>query len=291
MNNKKALVIDGNSLMYRCFYASYKQLVIQKEKNFLPTNALKLFLMILLKLIKNNNYDYALVAFDHGKKTFRHDEFSEYKANRKPMPEELVSQIPLIKEAIDIVGCTNLSIETIEADDIIGSFCKLANKENIFVDIYTSDNDMLQLVNVLTSVNLFKTGISNIIKVDVENFSNYYHDLKPEQVCDFKGISGDSSDCLYGVKGIGEKQASILLKKYQTLENIYENLDELNETQKKKFSESKKSAFDCKKLAKIKCDVLNEYNINDFTKKEIDKNKLQEFISKYHFINFEKIID
>ncbi|MDR2821721.1 MAG: 5'-3' exonuclease, partial [Mycoplasmataceae bacterium] len=252
----KALVVDGNSLIYRVFYASYKQLEFYKNTGRQPTNALKLTLLILLKILKENQYDYCLVALDSSKKTLRHEEMADYKKDRKPMPLELVSQLPLIEEAVHALGMQTLKMDGIEADDIIGSFSKLMNGNQLEVDIYSSDKDMLQLVNDKTTVKLFRTGISDILTVTQNNFKEIFHDLAPHQVNDFKGISGDSSDNLEGVKGIGPVTASKLILEYGSLENIYNNLDNLSESIKSKFIASKEHALLCKKLSIIDSSLL-----------------------------------
>ncbi|MDR3257227.1 MAG: 5'-3' exonuclease [Mycoplasmataceae bacterium] len=288
--SKKALVIDGNSLIYRAFYATGNQLAFYKQHNLQPVNALKLVLLITLKLLRENHYDYVLMALDHQKKTLRHDTFAEYKAGRKPMPEDLVTQLPLIKEAIDIIGITTLSIPGIEADDIIGSYAKLMNEQQIDVEIYSSDKDLLQLVNSHTIVNLFKTGISDIQKVTIENFANIFFGLQPAQVIDFKGISGDSSDNLCGVKGIGPKTAADLIKKYGSLEKIFDSIHELSEAQRNKFNESKESAVMCKKLSTIELNVLPDKDISKFIKRAMNKQSFQDIINKYHFTGLDKYL-
>ncbi|MDR3249633.1 MAG: 5'-3' exonuclease [Mycoplasmataceae bacterium] len=282
----RALVIDGNSLIYRCYYASLKQLEYYKNNNLQPVNALKLMMLIVLKIISNQSYDYALVAFDASKKTLRHQELEEYKAGRKPMPQELVTQLPLINEAINAMGIQTLSIDQIEADDIIGGFCKIMNNENIEVDIYSSDKDMLQLINEKTNVYMFKTGVSDVLKVTAGNIKEVFNNLEPHQVVDFKGISGDSSDNLVGVKGIGPITASKLILEYGNLENIYDNLDKLSENIKKKFIENKDHAFLCKKLSTIDTTILNDYAILNFINKGVDKQKILNIINKYHFNGF-----
>jgi DNA polymerase-1 len=288
--SKKALVIDGNSLIYRAFYATGNQLAFYKQHNLQPVNALKLVLLITLKLLRENNYDYVLMALDHQKKTLRHDTFADYKAGRKPMPEDLITQLPLIKEAIDIIGITTLSMPGIEADDIIGSYAKLMNEQQIDVEIYSSDKDLLQLVNSRTVVNLFKTGISDIQKVTIENFANIFFGLQPAQVIDFKGISGDSSDNLCGVRGIGPKTAADLIQKYGSLENIFESINELSENQRNKFNESKESAIMCKKLSTIELDVLPDKDISKFAKRAMNKQNFQDIINKYHFTGLDKYL-
>jgi DNA polymerase-1 len=283
-------VIDGNSLIYRAFYATGNQLAFYKQHNLQPVNALKLVLLITLKLLRENNYDYVLMALDHQKKTLRHDTFAEYKAGRKPMPEDLITQLPLIKEAMEIIGVSTLSIPGIEADDIIGSYAKLMNEQQIDVEIYSSDKDLLQLVNRHTVVNLFKTGISDIQKVTIENFSNIFFGLQPSQVIDFKGISGDSSDNLCGVKGIGPKTAANLIQKYGSLEKIFDSINELSESQRNKFNESKASAIMCKKLSTIELSVLPDKDTNKFLKKAMDKQGFQSIINKYNFNGLDKYL-
>ncbi|MDR0826164.1 MAG: 5'-3' exonuclease [Mycoplasmataceae bacterium] len=287
---KKALVIDGNSLIYRAFYATGNQLEYYKAHGYEPVNALKLVLMIVLKMLRQEHYDYVLMALDHQKKTLRHDTFAEYKAGRKPMPTELVSQLPLIKDAMKIIGVTTLSLEGIEADDIIGGYARLMNNNEIDVEIFSSDKDMLQLVNPHTTVNLFKTGISDTKKITPENFHECFFGIRPDQVVDFKGISGDSSDNLAGVKGIGPKTAAELINKYGSLEKIYESLNELTESQQKKFSDSKESAIMCKKLSTIQLDVINDYKLEHFLKQPMDKIAFKQLIDQHHFNGFDKYL-
>lgn len=286
--NKKALVIDGNSLIYRAFYATGNQLAYYKAHNLVPVNALKLVMLIVLKLINQTQYDYVLMALDHEKKTLRHDVFAEYKAGRKPMPEDLYTQLPLIRDAINIMGINTLSLAGIEADDIIGSYAKLMNENQIDVEIYSSDKDLLQLVNEHTVVNLFKTGISDIHRITKENFATSFFGLQPHQVCDFKGISGDSSDNLIGVKGIGPKTAQELITKYGSLEGIYNSLDKLTPSHQEKFKNARNTAIMCKQLSTIQIDVLPNYSIESFIKKPIDQKRFTDLINRYHFKGFEK---
>ncbi|MDR0739580.1 MAG: 5'-3' exonuclease [Mycoplasmataceae bacterium] len=286
--NKKALVIDGNSLIYRAFYATMNQLEYYKSNDIPPVNALRLVMLIALKLLNEQEYDYALMAFDHEKKTLRHDVFADYKAGRKPMPTDLYNQLPLIKKAMEIIGIKTMSLPGIEADDIIGSYVALMNQNNVDVEIYTSDKDLLQLVNLQTNVNLFKTGISNITRVTVDNFHSVFFGLQPHQVCDFKGISGDSSDNLAGVKGIGPKTAAELIIKFQSLEGIYANVEQLSISQQAKFNESKSFAIMCKQLSTIQKDVLPNVSIMDFIKQPLNRDKFINLIKHYHFTGFDK---
>ncbi|MDR2369505.1 MAG: 5'-3' exonuclease [Mycoplasmataceae bacterium] len=286
--SKKALVIDGNSLIYRAFYATSNQLAYYKAHNLIPVNALKLVMLIVLKLINQTQYDYVLMALDHGKKTVRHEVFAEYKAGRKPMPDDLLVQLPLIREAMEVMGISTLSLPEIEADDIIGSYTQLMNHHGIAVEIYTSDKDLLQLVNAQTTVNLFRTGISDIHRITIDNFAACFFGLQPQQVCDFKGISGDSSDNLVGVKGIGPKTAADLINKYGSLEGIYQAIEQLSPAQQIKFNNAKTSAIMCKQLSTIQVDVLPNYSIDTFFKKPVDQKKFHELIHRYKFSGFDK---
>ncbi|MDR3163745.1 MAG: 5'-3' exonuclease [Mycoplasmataceae bacterium] len=288
--NKKALVIDGNSLCYRAFYATLNQADYYKKNNYPVVNALKLVLLILLKLLHEQSYDYALVAFDHEKKTNRHNLFTDYKAGRKPMPEDLVNQLPLIKNAIKILGISVISIQGIEADDIIGSFCKKMNSQSIDVEVYTSDRDLLQLVNEHTAINIFQTGISMIKKITLENFRDNFFGLEPDQVCDFKAIAGDNSDNLGGVKGIGPKTAAMLIKRFGSIDKIYASLDQLAPSQSQKFITHKEHAYLCKTLCIIQLDAIDHVDMHQLQKLDIDSFRLEQIIRKYHFKGMDKYL-
>lgn len=263
---KKAIVIDGNSLIYRVYWATFKMLDYFKANNLLPTNAVNLFTKAVLTLLQRDQYDYAFVAFDHAKHTFRSEMLDQYKANRKPMPTELFVQLPMVHTFLDAMGIKHLSQEGFEADDLIGSYCKLMNDNQIQVDVFSSDKDMLQLVNELTSVNLFKVGVSETIKYEPTNFANLYFGLKPCQVVDFKAIVGDGSDNFPGIKGVGPKSAANLLKKYGSFANIYQNINELAPVQAQKFNENKASGELCYKIATIKKDLFINKQVNEFLK-------------------------
>lgn len=285
----KAIVIDGNSLIYRVYWATFKMLPFYQKNNLTPTNAVNLFIKCLFKLIENNKYSYFFVAFDHSKYTFRTKMLNQYKANRKSMPNELAVQLPIVKQLLNLMGIKYLSLENFEADDLIGSYCKLMNDNQIEVDIFTSDKDMLQLVNNLTNVNLFKVGISQITKYTFDNFSSLFYGLTPNQIVDYKSITGDGSDNFSGIKGIGPKTAITLLKKYTYLENIYKNLANLNLTQQQKFIQYQKQGELCYQLAKIKKDIFLDKNINEFLRKDFNVKEFINYAKKFN-LNFEKLI-
>ena len=281
-DKKKAIAIDGNSLIYRCFYATYNQLQYYKDHNLQPVNALNLFIYSVLKLINEKKYDYALIAFDHGKKTFRTEKFEQYKEGRKPMPDELISQLSEIRSSVEMMGILGMSKENYEADDLIGSFAKIMNNNDVKLDIYSSDRDMLQLVNSNTTIKLFKTGVSAFDEYNMENFSEKFFGLIPEQITDYKGIAGDNSDFLKGIPSIGPKTTVNLLLKYRNLENIYSHISELPLSQQKKLCEYKKNAFECKELATILSNLLDNEDINKFKLCPCDFDKLLSLLNKYH---------
>lgn len=270
------------------FYATYKLAQYAVENNLVPVNALKLMMETCFKIKKTGNYDYCLIAFDYGKKTFRHETFEDYKAGRKSMPLELVSQMPLIQESLKLMGYNVLSKEGIEADDLIGSFCKLMDEDEVNVDIYSSDKDMLQLVNQFNSVHLIKSGLTDIQINTLANFAELNYGLTPSQIPDFKGIVGDSSDNLSGVKGIGLKTGVKLLTKYQTLENIYTHLDELTPVNQNKFKEYEKNAYMCKQLATIDCHELDTYQVHDFAFQPTNLRQLYQMVKQYKISGLDK---
>ncbi len=275
--SRKALAIDGNCLMYHCFYATFKQLEYYKPHNLKPLNAFNIFVMSVIKLIHLDNYEFALVAFDHSKKTFRSEQYEEYKKGRKPMPIELVEQLQLIKNSCAYMGVDAIEMEGYEADDIIGSYASLMNKNNISVDIFTSDRDMLQLVNNLTTVKIIKSGVSKFDIFDSKNFSDKFLGLKPQQITDYKGLAGDNSDRIKGISGIGPKTAAKLLIRFKNLEGIYDHLDEIdNDKLKQKLNDEKMQAFLSKQLATIITNLLTYSFIEQFQIKKIDKDMLIE---------------
>lgn len=284
---KRALVVDGNSLVYRMFYATYSLAEYSVKHNLQPVNALKLMIDTMFRLLKNN-YTYCLVAFDHGKRTIRHEVYEDYKSGRKKMPNELVSQLPLIKKALEYMGINIISKEGIEADDFVGSFSKLMSNNDIKVDIYSSDKDMLQLVDKNVNVNILKSGLSDVIVHTLSNFAELNYGLNPNQIIDYKGIVGDSSDNLPGVKGIGLKTCVKLLQKYSTLENIYSHLDELTPVNQQKFITSKDNAFMSKQIATIDTNLFINESLDNFLFKQTNYTSLLSMIKKYNINGLDK---
>lgn len=225
---KKLVVIDGNSLLFRSYYAtSYAGGEIMKTKEGVPTNAIFAFSNMMNKIVSSLKKDDAImVAFDTSQKTFRHEQLETYKANRKPAPQELVEQFPIAREFLEAMNIYQFEEEGYEGDDIAGSIAIKGEKEGYEVHIYTSDRDFLQLVNDNITVDILKTGLSNMLIMTPQSVEETYG-FKPKQIIEYKGLRGDSSDNLKGIPGIGEKTAVKLIQKYGTFDNILEHVEEI----------------------------------------------------------------
>ena len=271
----KLLLIDGNSVLFRAFYATAYGNIMKTSKG-VYTNAVYAFANMLNKAINMIKPDYCVVAFDKGKHTFRHDLNPEYKAGRKETPIELVGQFDLVREMLEAYKLPYLEYDEVEADDIIGS---LAKKYDMETCILSSDRDMLQLIDKTTSVYVMKKGMSDIAKMDELALKDEYG-LKPYQIIDYKGLAGDKSDNIKGVEGIGDKTAVKLLNEYDTCEGIYEHIDEIKGKMQEKLIRDKDSCFLSKTLATIKTDYEIDKDLDDF-KLNIDNNGKNEFFEKY----------
>ena len=250
----KVLAIDGNSIINRAYYGI--RLLSTKEGIF--TNAIYGFTNILLKLIDENNPDLILVAFDLKAPTFRHKIYADYKAGRKPMPEELRMQIPIMKDLLRAFGCGVLELEGYEADDILGTIAKKANNNNDTCVIATGDRDALQLVSDNVNIHLAatKAGKPEVRIYDTEKIKEEYG-VTPEQMIEIKALQGDSSDNIPGVQGVGPKTASTLIQQFGSIESLYENIEnaDMRENLKNKLLTDKDNAFLSKTLGTINCDV------------------------------------
>ena len=255
MNN--LVLIDGNSLINRAFYATPPL----SAKDGTPTNAVYAFVNMLVKLIGDVNPKYLLVAFDRKEPTFRHKIFPDYKGTRKPMPDDLRPQIDLLKTVLDTMRIARYEQPSIEADDILGS---LSRKFKIPTIIVTGDKDSFQLVDETTSVFFTKRGISDIEVYNNDNFTEKTG-ITPSQIIDLKSLMGDSSDNIPGVPGVGEKTALNLVKTYGTLENLYDNVDTLSGKLREKIESSREIAALSKTLATINTSVEIPYALDDLT--------------------------
>lgn len=271
----KLLIVDGNSLANRAFYAL--PFLSNHEGN--PSGAVFGFANILIKLIQQENPSYILVAFDHARKTFRNNIYSEYKMQRKATPPELISQFPVIKEMLKTMNIKTFELGGIEADDIIGTVTKLYKGEKI---ILSGDRDLLQLIDDETFVWLTKKGVTELDKVDEKRLLELFN-LKPYQIIDLKGLMGDSSDNIPGVRGIGEKTALTLLEKYKNVDEIYNNIENISGKLKEKLLSDKEMAYISKQLATIKRDCEIDFNIEDCRYEFPFNEKTYQFFKQWDF--------
>ncbi|AUJ26017.1 DNA polymerase I [Virgibacillus dokdonensis] len=246
MSNKLVL-IDGNSIIYRAFFA----LPLLNNDKGVYTNAVYGFTTMLLRMIEEEKPTHMLVAFDAGKTTFRHDTYKEYKGGRQKTPPELSEQFPLLKEVLDAFSIPHYELDNYEADDIIGTLSKQVEENGWEVTVISGDKDLLQLVSDHVTVSLTKKGIS-----DVERYTPAFlkekMEITQEQIIDLKALMGDNSDNIPGVPGVGEKTAVKLLKQFHTLENVYDHLEDVSGKKlKEKLATHKKEAFMSKELVTI----------------------------------------
>ena len=280
---KKILLIDGSSLIFRAFYAIRN--LTTKDGVFV--NGVYGFLNMYYKALELINPTHIFVAFDKGSKTFRHNEFADYKGTRDNAPNEITYQFGILKDLLSSMNVNYLELDEYEADDIIGTIAKLAQKEGFEVDIFTGDRDYLQLVDDNILVYLTKKGISEIKLMNTESILEEY-DLSPKQLIDVKALQGDSSDNIPGVKGVGEKTALKLIQEYGSLENLYENIDNLKGKLKENLVNEKDKAYLSRYLGEIFLRVPIERNIEDFKIKDVNYN---EYLKKLEKLEFNSIIN
>ncbi|MBQ0036479.1 MAG: DNA polymerase I [Firmicutes bacterium] len=271
----KLLLIDGNSVLFRGFYATCYGNIMKTSKGEY-TNAIYAFANMLNKALNMINPDYCVVAFDKGKHTFRHDIAPDYKGGRKETPVELIPQFALARQMVNAYGIPFIELDEIEADDIIGS---LAKKYKVDTCILSSDRDLLQLIDDTTSVYVMHKGMSEIAKMDEKALMDEYG-LKPYQIIDYKGLAGDKSDNIKGVEGVGDKTAVKLLSDYDTCEGIYEHIDEIKGKLQEKLIRDKDSCFLSKRLATIKTDVDLGNDIEEYRLK-INEETRNAFFERY----------
>lgn len=252
---EKLILIDGNSLMNRAFYAT----PVFTTKDGLPTNGIFGFIKLLLKIISDKKPTHIAVAFDLHAPTFRHKMYSDYKAGRKPMPEELAKQMPIIKEVLQLMNIRICELSGYEADDLIGTISK---KFPLQTYIYTGDRDAYQLVDNSTSVCFTRKGVSDILELSSANFKDEIG-LNPSQIIDLKALMGDKSDNIPGVAGVGEKSAMNLLEKYTNVDGIYAHLEEIGGALNKKLSDGKESAYFSKNLATINVNAPYDIELSE----------------------------
>ena len=281
---KKLILVDGNNLMFRSYYATaYSGGMMKNSKGF-PTNALYGFVSMINKIIAEENPEYIAVAFDIGK-NFRKEEYDFYKEGRTQTPEELKIQMPVAREILDAMGIKHFELAPYEADDIIGTITKMTEQDPEFASvIISSDRDLLQLISHETEVKLLKQ--TGFIRYNYDTFVSDYK-IEPIRIIDLKALMGDASDNIPGVKGIGEKTALKLLQEYQTLDNLYANIDNINGKTKEKLANDKENAFMSQKIATIYRDVPLNITLEDLKYRFMDVNKLNE---KYQELEFFSLI-
>lgn len=277
--SNKLILIDGNSIAYRAFFA----LPLLNNDKGVYTNAVYGFTTMLLKIIEEEKPTHVLVAFDAGKTTFRHNTYTEYKGGRQKTPSELSEQFPLLRELLDAFQIKHYQLENYEADDIIGTMARIASDDGVQVKVISGDKDLLQLAGDNIEVNLTKKGISEMAVYSKEVIEQEM-EITPLQIIDLKALMGDQSDNIPGVRGVGEKTALKLLKQYASVENIYEHLDEITA---KKLNENlttyKEDAFMSKELATINQESPIEINVEDLKYDGYDTNKLSTVFKELGF--------
>lgn len=277
---KKLVVIDGKSVFYRGYYAMPNL----STKDGTPTGGVFGFASMALEVIRKLQPDYVAVAWDKPKTNIRKrtDIYPAYKANRKPAPADFYEQIPLLHELLEAFGWPLYELDDYEADDIMGTLAHQAGKEGIDTLLVTSDLDLLQVVNEHTKVFALKKGLSNIELYSPESFAAKYG-IAVDQFLDLKALKGDSSDNIPGVPGIGEKGAVQLLTEHKTLDGIYENIDLIKESLRKKLVAGKESAYMSKQLAAIWLDAPIALNLNEVDGTKADPERILEILKKLEF--------
>ena len=284
---KKIVLVDGNNLLFRSYYATaYTGNIMRNSKGF-PTNGLYGFVNMINKILNEEDPLYILVAFDIGK-TFRHDKYDDYKGRRSETPDDLKMQFPVAKEILVSMGIKYLEVVGYEADDIIGTYAKMIDDGDDYTGlIVSSDKDLLQLISDKVTVKLLKS--KDYIMMDHDTFIDTYG-IEPVRMIDLKGLMGDASDNIPGVKGIGEKTALKLLKDYDTIENLYEHIDEVKGAVHNKLVDGKESAFASKDIATIYREVPVDLYIEDMKYTSTISDSLIDLYKELEFHSFIKKI-
>ncbi len=284
----KAYIIDGNSLLFRAYFATAygPNPQILRTKEGIPTNAIMAFSNMLNKILQSiKEGDALFVGFDTGKATFRHQEDEHYKANRKPTPEDLVKQMPIVREMLKALDVPMFELVGYEADDLCGTVAKRLGNNGYQVYVYTSDKDFLQLIDDHITVNLLKTGMSNMVSMTEKTMLETYG-FKPKQIVDYKGLRGDASDNLPGIPGIGDKTAVKLIQEYGSFDKIIEAAP----TMKGKISENLINGAEqgrhCYQMAKILTDVEIPFENDQFIYRGYQFEKIAEFCHHYELKQF-----
>ncbi|WP_057911461.1 DNA polymerase I [Peribacillus muralis] len=282
--NKKLVLIDGNSIAYRAFFA----LPLLNNDKGVHTNSVYGFTMMLNRILAEEKPTHILVAFDAGKTTFRHATFKEYKGGRQKTPPELSEQFPFIRELLDCFQIKRYELENYEADDIIGTLSLQAEKDGFEVKVISGDKDLTQLSSPSTTVSITKKGITEIEEYTPKHIHEKYG-LSPLQIIDLKGLMGDASDNIPGIPGVGEKTALKLLHQFETVENLLQSIDEVSgQKLKEKIEEHKDLALLSKELATITREAPLDVTVNETEYSGIDQDRV---ISFYKELGFSTLLE
>ncbi|WP_307151763.1 DNA polymerase I [Robertmurraya andreesenii] len=281
---KKLVLIDGNSIAYRAFFA----LPLLNNDKGVHTNAVYGFTMMLMKILEDEKPTHIMVAFDAGKTTFRHKTYSEYKGGRQKTPPELSEQFPFIRELLDAYGIARYELENYEADDIIGTLSLKAEQDGFEVKVISGDKDLTQLSSEKTTVAITRKGITDIEEYTPEHIKEKYG-LTPEQIIDMKGLMGDASDNIPGIPGVGEKTAIKLLKEFQTVDHLIASVDQVTGNKlREKIEEFKDQALMSKELATILRSAPVEVQLDQFEYEDFDKEKV---VKLFKELGFNSLLD
>lgn len=280
----KFVLIDGNSILYRAFFA----LPLLNNDKGVYTNAVYGFTTMLLKILEEEKPSHLLVAFDAGKTTFRHETYKEYKGGRQKTPPELSEQFPVVKELLNAFQIKHYELDQYEADDIIGTLSEQAKEQGLDVVVVSGDKDMLQLVSDKVTVHVTKKGISDV-DAYTPSFVEEKMGVRPEQIIDLKALMGDSSDNIPGVPGVGQKTAAKLLKQFGSLEQLFENLDDVSGKKlKENLTNHKDDAFMSRELATINRNSPIEITVNDVLYNGYEERKVLQIFKE---LGFQSLLD
>jgi DNA polymerase-1 len=284
MENKRLIIIDSNALLHRAFHA----LPPLMTKSGQQTGAVYGYLLTLFKAIKDLEANYIVATFDTKAKTFRHEKFQDYKAQRPQTPSEIISQIPITKEVLQAFKIPVFAMEGFEADDLIATICKKAPEQDKDLEIYivSGDLDNLQLVNENTKVYTLGKGIKDTVIYDEAKVMERFG-VTPDQMNDFKALTGDASDNVPGVEGIGKKTAAEIIQRYGSIKNLYEELSTDTAVLKPKIKEALKNnkdkAFLSRELVETKKDIDMDFKIEDCKFAGFDIKKVEDILIKLEF--------
>lgn len=287
LTNKHLMIVDGMALLFRSFYATAVNNYYMINSKGTPTNALFGFVKHLFAAKDNFNPTHIICCWDMEGPTHRSKIFPEYKANRSEAPLELLPQFSLVKELVSSLDIPNVGMKGYEADDCIGTIVDELSKDTK-ITVVTGDKDLLQIINDNTSVAIMKKGIGNYDLFSIDKFFQEYGIL-PSQFSDVKALMGDSSDNYPGVMGIGEKTAIKLIKEFNSIDGLLENLDKLTKSQKNKIEKDLKNLEVSRELAKIHNQVPINYNL-EYSELNIDKSKALNMFEELEFKGLERII-